>query len=90
LQPQGENVMLKIRLAAGVTARLWGGKACGMPIQQAMVLTKSGTYILLAENIPHDEKAYLCLVSSDGTLRDAVVWPQVSTTTTITALTPTH
>lgn len=90
LQLQGENVILKIRLASGVTARLWGSRACGMPIQQAMVFTKSGTYILLQENIPHDEEGDLCLLSSDRTLRDAVAWPQVGTPTTITALTPAH
>jgi hypothetical protein len=74
LQRQGGNVILKIRLAPGVTAKLWGDQACGRPIQAAMVITNSGTYTLAFDNIPYEGKAYLCLLSSDGTLRDHMVW----------------
>lgn len=83
LELQGENVTLKIRLARDVTARLWSDNACGTPVQQAKVFTKSGTYTLPIDSIPHEGKACLCLLSSDGRLQHSLVWPQEGATVAI-------
>ena len=72
VQIQGESVILKIRLASGVTAKLWGDTACGAPGQEAMVLTKSGTYTISLGSVSQDQRGYVCLLSSDGTLRDSL------------------
>jgi hypothetical protein len=88
LQLQGGSVVLKIRLAPGVTARLWGDQACGTPIQTAMVIAESGTYTLPFDNIPYEQRAYLCLLSSDSTLRGSMVWPAAGITTTIPSRAP--
>lgn len=88
LQLQGENVILKIRLASGVTARLWGDEGCATPIQKAMVMTKSGAYTISFDNVPHNSKGYVCLLTSDGILRDSVVWPEVRMPTTTTSAVP--
>ena len=85
LQFQGENVILKIRLASGVTARLWGDAACATPIRKAIVLTKSGTYTISLDDVPQNNKGYVCLLTSDGILRDSVVWPETGATTAETS-----
>lgn len=78
LQLQGENALLRIRLASGVTANLWADEFCGDPGQQGMVITKSGIYTLPLNNLLPGKKISVCLVSSDGILRESVVGPAVS------------
>jgi len=82
LQFQGVNVVLKIRLRPGVTASLWSDRACRAPIPRAMAITASGTYSLPLTSIPQAEDlqaeekaAFVCLLSSDGKLRDSILRP---------------
>jgi len=77
LQLHGVDITLKIRLRSGVTASLWGDRACRAPIPTAMAITASGTYSIPLTRIPQAEEktAFVCLLSSDGRLRDSILWP---------------
>src|SRR5262249_45041618 len=93
--PQGQfvisdsNVILKIRLLPRVYANLWGDKACGIPIQKAMIISASGAYTIALRDIPHQNKGYICLLSSDGAISKSAVWPGlINTTTTVTSQSP--
>jgi len=88
LQLQGVTTILRIRLASGVMAKLWSDEFCGIPSQQATVITRSGTYTIPLDNITPRKKAYVCLLSSDGILRDSVLWPAAGPTPSLTSHTP--
>src|SRR5207237_301405 len=83
----GDNVILKIRLLRGVTASLWGDKSCGAPIQKALAIAVSGTYTFALANLPHEDRVYLCLASSDNRLNTSMTWPPVHSDNTTTAIT---
>ena len=83
----GDNLILKIRLNAGVTAKLWGDKTCAAPIQKAMTITGSGNYTFPLVDVPHQDRVYVCLLSSDSKLNDSVAWPPVHSDNTTTAIT---
>ena len=85
LQVQGRSAILRIRLASGVSAQLWGDEACATPIEKALVFSRSGTYTIPLDVVPSNNKAHVCLLSSDGILSDSVVWPETGTTTAETS-----
>ena len=78
LQAQSGNVLLKIRLAPGTTARLWAANACQAPSPPSQVITVSGRYTIPfsaftpGSGAPSQQTRLICLLSSDGTLRDSV------------------
>ena len=83
----GSNVILKLRLLPGVTAKLWGDKTCGAPIQKAMLITASGNYVIPLANVPHQNRDYVCLLSSNAHLNASAVWPPVHSDNTTTGIT---
>jgi hypothetical protein len=78
LQLQSGNVALKIRLAAGRTARLWVASSCTSPSPESYLIAKSGTYSIPFNALepvssePPSGAAYVCLLSSDGVLNDSL------------------
>ena len=78
MEVQSDATALKIRLASGSTAQIWAGSSCGAPAPQARIITKSGTYSIPLNTIgvTHSHTASdgvsICLLSSDGLLRDYV------------------
>lgn len=75
LQVNGNGLVLKMRLSPGVVARLWSNSTCGAPTEDAMIVTNSGSYIIDLSNIPHEGKSFICLLSSDGKLHEALAFP---------------
>jgi hypothetical protein len=78
LKVMNGNVMLKIRLARGTTARLWGANSCTSPSPDAQVVTMSGTYSFpwsaltpVSSNLS-PSTMQVCLVSSDGMIYDSL------------------
>ena len=69
LQVQGTDVILKIRLAQGTNAKLWGDNSCGLPRENGTTFTASGTYTISVQNLAAQGQAYACAVSSDGLLK---------------------
>ena len=69
LQVQGTDVILKIRLAQGTNAKLWGDNSCGLPKENGPTFTTSGTYTISVQNLAAQGQAYACAVSSDGLLK---------------------
>ena len=76
LAQQGNNLILKIRMAPGVTAQLWADNVCGQPKSNALVFTKSGNYTIPVESIKGSGASYACLLSSDGQLKTSVALAQ--------------
>jgi hypothetical protein len=78
IEVQAYAVSLRIRLAAGTTARLWADTSCGAAPLQSGIITSSGAYSILLEALgvtysPRaSEGVSICLLSSDGLLRDSV------------------
>ena len=69
LVQQGSNVILKIRLAHGVTAELWADNSCDTPRNNAMTFSASGTYTIPVQSIKGHGEQYACVLSSDGQQR---------------------
>ena len=86
LVEQDPNVILKIRLAHGVTAQLWANNSCGSPKNNAMTFTASGTYTISIQSIKGHGELYACVLSSDG-LQHATLAIRYSTGSTQTTLT---
>ncbi len=63
-----DAVRLKIRLAPGAQARLWGDASCVAPAADAYVVARSGTYVIPVSSIPNSNSGNICLASSDGAL----------------------
>jgi len=72
LQERGTNVILKIRLAQGSNARMWGDNSCGFPKDNARTFTASGTYTVSVQNLSSQGQAYACAASSDGILKASI------------------
>ncbi len=72
LQVSGNRLVLKMRLSPGVEARLWGDKACDIPTDEAIIIQNSGTYVIGLKDILLGNETYLCLLSSDGNLRNSL------------------
>jgi hypothetical protein len=72
LQEQGTNVILKIRLAQGTNARLWGDNSCGLPKDNGTIVTVSGTYTISVQNLAGQGQAYACAASSDDILKASI------------------
>jgi len=76
MRAQAGGVLLKIRLARGATARLWAADACGAVPPQAEVVAASGVYNIplssLAAGPSGSGRTNICLISSDGELKDSV------------------
>jgi hypothetical protein len=72
LVQQGTNMLLKVRLSPGVSARVWVDVSCDSPNENATVITQSGTYVLPIASIQGRGNSYSCMVSSDGRLSAAV------------------
>lgn len=77
LERRAGDVLLKIRLAGGTTARVWAANTCTSPSPESQVIGASGTYtlpldpLILASGHTATGAAQVCLLSSDGLLRDA-------------------
>lgn len=72
LQEQGTDVILKIRLVQGTTAKLWGDNSCGLPKDNGKTITASGTYTISVKNLAAQGQAYACAASSDGILKASI------------------
>jgi len=78
LQNQNGSVLLKIRLARGTSARLWAADSCASPSPESQIVTQSGIYSIplniLRPTIsdPNNSASHVCLLSSDGLLRDSL------------------
>ena len=72
LQTQGTDVVLKIRLEPGITAKLWRDDSCGLPTETATTIAASGTYTIAIQNLVSQGQAYVCAASSDGLLKDSI------------------
>ena len=72
LQEQGTDVILKIRLAQGTNAKLWGDNSCGFPKDNGRTFTASGTYTISVQNLSARGQTYACAVSSDGLLKASI------------------
>ena len=72
LQEQGTDVILKIRLVEGTTAKLWGDNSCGLPKDNGRTFTASGTYTISVQNLSAQGQAYACAVSSDDLLKASI------------------
>ena len=72
LQVQGTDVILKIRLVQGTTAKLWGDNSCGLPKENGTTFTASGTYTISVQNLAAQGQAYACAGSSDGLMRASI------------------
>lgn len=71
LVQQGSDMLLKVRLAPGVSARVWVDVSCDTPNEGARIITQSGSYVLPIASSQDGGNSY-CMVSSDGQLRAAV------------------
>ena len=69
---QGSDILLKVRLSPGVSARVWVDTTCGAPNENATIITASGSYRLPIANIQGRGNSYVCMVSSDERLSAAV------------------
>ncbi len=67
-----DTLRLKIRLAPGAEARLWGDRACGGPAAERYVVPRSGIYVIPISSIPNNDSGNICLASSDGILSAAL------------------
>ncbi len=63
-----DALRLKIRLAPGAHARLWGDQSCGAPAAGAYAVLRSGNYVIPVSSIPNSGSGNICLASSDGAL----------------------
>jgi len=72
LVQQGSNLLLKVRLSRGVSARVWVDAGCDSPNENAVTITQSGSYVLSIAGIQGRGNSYSCMVSSDGQLSAAV------------------
>jgi hypothetical protein len=72
LAQQGTDMLLKVRLSPGVSARVWVDVSCGSPNENATIITQSGSYVLPIASIQGRGNSYSCLVSSDGRLSAVV------------------
>jgi hypothetical protein len=77
LQVQNESVLLKIRLGSRTIASIWAANSCTSPAPQSQVITASGTYTVPLHTLmsgignPDSNAARVCLISSDGALKDS-------------------
>jgi hypothetical protein len=78
LQLQGGNVNLKIRLAPGVSARLWRDDSCRAPHSESNSYSQSGSFVIPLDSLPRSSGAQVCLLSSDGVLRSSMELPTAS------------
>lgn len=69
---QGDDILLKIRLSPGATARVWVDSSCEIPNSKAVLILQSGSYVLPIEKMQGLGGSYSCLRSSDGRLTTAV------------------
>jgi hypothetical protein len=76
LRQGSDAVQLKIRLAEGTEARLWGADSCGAPASGAMVISRSDSYIIPLSAFGASNSRQACLASSDGTLQRSVTLRQ--------------
>jgi hypothetical protein len=72
LVQQGSDMLLKVRLSPGVSARVWVDANCESPNENATIITRSGSYVLPIASIQGRGNSYSCMVSSDGRLIAAV------------------
>jgi hypothetical protein len=72
LVQQGSDMLLKVRLSPGVSARIWVDASCGAPNENATIITESGSYVLPIVNMQGRGNSYVCMVSSDQRLSAAV------------------
>ena len=78
LQNQNGSILLKIRLARGTSVRLWAADSCASPSPEAQIVTLSGIYNIPlnlmrpASSDPNSSASRVCLLSSDGMLRDSL------------------
>jgi len=72
LEKKGANLVLKIRLAPGADAKLWGDNSCGLPKDNYTTFTASGTYQVSVQNLTALGQAYVCAASSDGRLKASI------------------
>lgn len=66
------DLVLKIRLANGVTAKLWVGQDCRVPTPDSLTFDHSGIYTIhlgKSERLPY----LACANSSDGRLRSSLL-----------------
>jgi hypothetical protein len=69
LDQDGAFLHVKIRLARGADARLWSATACGAPLADTLVISRSGTHTIPLSALGAPAGENICLASSDGTLR---------------------
>jgi hypothetical protein len=69
LDQDGAFLHLKIRLARGADARVWSATACGAPLADTVVISRSGTHTIPLSALGAPAGENICLASSDGTLR---------------------
>jgi hypothetical protein len=69
LDQEGAFLRVKIRLARGADARLWSATACGAPLADTLVISRSGTHTIPLSALGAPAGENICLASSDGTLR---------------------
>jgi hypothetical protein len=69
LDQDGAFLRVKIRLARGADARLWSATACGAPLADTLVISRSGTHTIPLSALGAPAGENICLASSDGTLR---------------------
>lgn len=72
LTQQGSDLLLKVRLSPGVSARVWVDLSCDSPNENATTITESGSYVLPIASLQGRGSSYSCMVSSDGRLNAAV------------------
>lgn len=69
---QGRDILLKVRLSPGVSAKIWVDVVCGSPNEDAILITQSGSYVLPIASIQGRGNLYSCMLSSDGRLKGTV------------------
>jgi hypothetical protein len=72
LLQRGSEMLLRVRLSPGVSARVWVDASCDLPKDNAVIVTQSGSYVLPIADIQGQSNLYSCMVSSDGRLRAVV------------------
>ena len=66
-----DNVDLKIRLVQGTSAVLWAANDCSTP-GEGIPLTHSGQYHFDVRTVTKGHATQLCVLSSDGRVKDSV------------------
>jgi hypothetical protein len=72
IQVWDDSVNLKIRLASGVTARLWLGEVYGLPPATAKMIERSGVFEVSFKDLSPSDGSRVCFQSSDSVLRDSL------------------